>query len=176
MASNKLERAYTIPLRSGFIKVPRYYRAKRAINQIRSFVEKHMKTEDVRIGSVLNEHVWSRGIKNPPSKVAVKVVKEDNYVTVELEGHEYKVQKIQTEKTEKPTSFKDKLAAKLKQKEPSGEEVQEQTKPEKKSVEAESANVPDKESLKKEVPVKEESSPKKESVKSESSNKKKADK
>ncbi len=115
MATNKNERVYTIPLRSDFVKVPKYYRAKRAINNIKRFVGKHMKSEDVRIGSVLNEHVWSRGIKNPPGKVTVTAVKEKDFVTVELEGYTYKVLKVQTEKTEKPTSFKDKLAAKLKQ-------------------------------------------------------------
>ena len=115
MATNKNERVYTIPLRSDFVKVPKYYRAKRAINNIKKFIGKHMKSEDVRIGSVLNEHVWSRGIKNPPGKVTVKAVKEKDFVTVELEGYTYRVVKVQTEKTEKPTSFKDKLAAKLKQ-------------------------------------------------------------
>jgi large subunit ribosomal protein L31e len=115
MATNKLERTYTIPLRSDFIKVPKYYRAKRAINNIKRYITKHMKTEDVRIGNVLNEHVWSRGIKNPPGKITVKAIKEEKYVTVELEGYTYKVQKVQTEKTEKATSFKDKLAEKLKQ-------------------------------------------------------------
>ena len=115
MATNKLERTYTIPLRSGFVKVPKYYRAKRAINQIRKYIVKHMKNEDVRIGSVLNEHIWSRGITNPPGKVTVKATHQDGYVAVELEGYVYKVQKVQTEKTDKPTSFKDKLAAKLNQ-------------------------------------------------------------
>lgn len=115
MNANNLERVYTIPLRSDFIKVPRYYRAKRAINNIKRHIMKHMKTEDVRIGNVLNEHVWSRGITNPPGKVTVKAIKQEDYVTVELEGHAYKVQQVQTEKTDKPSSFKDKLAAKLNQ-------------------------------------------------------------
>ena len=115
MATNKLERVYTIPLRSDFVKVPKYYRAKRAVSRIKNFISKHMKSEDVRLGTVLNEHVWSKGIKNPPGKVTVKAVKQDDFVTVELEGFEYKTQKVQTEKTEKPTSFKDKLAAKMKQ-------------------------------------------------------------
>jgi len=115
MVTKKLERTYTIPLRAGFIKVPKYYRAKRAINQIKTYVKKHMKTEDVKIGPFLNEHVWSKGITNPPGKVTVKVIKQDDFVTVELQGHDYQIKKIQTEKTEAPTSFKDKLAAKLKQ-------------------------------------------------------------
>lgn len=115
MVTNNLERVYTIPLRTDFIKVPKYYRAKRAINHIKRYIVKHMKTEDVRIGNVLNEHVWSKGITNPPGKVTIKAIKQGDYVTVELEGHAYKVNEVQTEKTDKPSSFKDKLAAKLNQ-------------------------------------------------------------
>lgn len=115
MATNKLERTYTIPLRAGFVKVPKYYRAKRAINQIKGYIVKHMKSDDVKLGNVLNEHIWERGITNPPGKVTVRAIKVDGVVTVELEGYEYKVEKVQVEKTDKPTSFKDKLAAKLKQ-------------------------------------------------------------
>ncbi len=128
MATNKLERTYTIPLRSDFVRVPRYYRAKRAINRIKNYISKHMKSEDVRIGSVLNEHVWARGIKNPPGKVTVKAIREADFVTVELEGHVYKVQSVQTEKTEAPTSFKDKLAAKLQKKDDSDDKGEEESK------------------------------------------------
>lgn len=110
----KLERSYVIPLRKGFVKVPKYYRSKRAINQIKDFISKHMKSEDIKIGKELNEYVWKHGIKNPPGKVKVKAIKDGNTVTVELEGFEYKVEKIQTEKTEKPSSLKEKLASKLK--------------------------------------------------------------
>lgn len=125
MVSNKLERIYTIPLRRDFVKVPKYYRAKRAMSYIKKYIQKHMKYDDVRVGPVLNEYVWERGITNPPGKVTVKAVKQDTFVTVELQGHEYKVKEVQTEKTEKPTSFKDKLAAKLQSKseeEPKAEE------------------------------------------------------
>lgn len=123
----KVERNYTIPLRKGFVKVPKYYRSKRAINQIKDFVMKHMKVEEVKVGKNLNEFVWHHGIKNPPGKVKVKVVKEDSVATVELEGFEYSVDKVQTEKTEEPSSFKDKLASKLKM--PEKEEVAENKQP-----------------------------------------------
>ncbi|MFP4567798.1 MAG: 50S ribosomal protein L31e [Candidatus Woesearchaeota archaeon] len=115
MATNTIERTYTIPLRADFVKVPKYYRAKRAMSCIKKYIAKHMKTENVKLGNVLNEQVWARGIRNPPGKITVKAIKQGDLVTVELEGHQYKVHKVQTEKTDKPTSFKDKLAAKLKQ-------------------------------------------------------------
>ena len=45
-----------------------------------------MKTEKVVLGKYLNEEIWKNGPKNPPSKVSVKVVKEDDIVKVELIG------------------------------------------------------------------------------------------
>lgn len=110
-----IERTYTIPLRRDFIKVPKYRRAKRAISQIKQFITKHMKTEDVKIGKNLNEYVWENGIRNPPGKVMVKAIRTNTTTTVELEGHDYTSFKAQTEKTEEPTSLKDKLASTLKE-------------------------------------------------------------
>ncbi|MGV8169519.1 MAG: 50S ribosomal protein L31e [Candidatus Nanoarchaeia archaeon] len=123
----KTERNYTIPLRKNFAKVPKYYRSKRAINHIKAFIVRHMKVaeEDIKLGKNLNEKVWMHGIKNPPGKVKVKVVKENNKLTVELEGFEYKIDKVQTEKTEKATSLKDKLTEKLASKEEKKEDANE---------------------------------------------------
>ncbi len=74
----KIEREYNIPLRSEFRKVPIYKRAKKAMTAVRSFLVKHMKSEDVKLGRHLNEKVWERGIKNPPHHIAVKVTKDEN--------------------------------------------------------------------------------------------------
>lgn len=104
-----LERTYTIPLRRDFIKVPKHRRAKRAISEIKAFIVKHMKTDDVRIGQKLNLSIWENGIKNPPGKVKVKAIKTQDYVTVELEGFEYIIEKIQTEKTQEAKGLKGKL-------------------------------------------------------------------
>jgi len=112
----KLERTYTIPLRRDFAKVPKYKRSKRAIKHIKDFIVKHMKTEDVKLGKSLNEKVWMHGIKNPPGKVTVKAIKNEDVVTVELEGIDYKVEKVQTKK-EEPKTLKDKIEAKLDKKE-----------------------------------------------------------
>lgn len=122
----KIERNYTIPLRQSYVKVPKYYRSKRAVNFIKSFLVRHMKVdeENIRIGKHLNEQVWMHGIKNPPGKVKVKVIKENDKLTVELEGFEYKVDKVQTEKTEKATSLKDKLTEKLAPKDEKSDEAE----------------------------------------------------
>ena len=53
-----LERTYTIPLRREWLKAPRYKRAKRAIAAVRTFLERHMKSEDIRIGTHLNLEIW----------------------------------------------------------------------------------------------------------------------
>jgi large subunit ribosomal protein L31e len=45
---------------------------------IREFATKHMKTEDVKLDQELNRHVWRKGKTNPPRKVRVKMVKDEN--------------------------------------------------------------------------------------------------
>src|SRR3989344_940254 len=64
-------------------KVPRYKRAKKAIRAIREFVVQHMKVRDrdlnkVKVDKFLNEEVWFRGIKKPPKKIKVRVVKDSS--------------------------------------------------------------------------------------------------
>lgn len=71
------ERIYVIPLREVKEKA-RYRRAAKAMELIREFVKRHLKTEKVRIEESLNEKVWSRGAKKPPSRVRVKVVKKED--------------------------------------------------------------------------------------------------
>jgi len=82
-----MERTYIIPLRKGWLKAQRYKRAKKAINTLKEFLKKHMKSEDVRLGTFLNLEIWKHGIKNPPSRVKVNVVKDDKgVVRAELFG------------------------------------------------------------------------------------------
>ncbi|MBI5148188.1 50S ribosomal protein L31e [Candidatus Pacearchaeota archaeon] len=85
-----LEREYVIPLRKEWHKVPVYKRAKKATKAVKEFLMRHMKVYDtdlrkVKIGKWLNEQIWSRGIKSPPSKIHVKAIKYENgEVKVEL--------------------------------------------------------------------------------------------
>ncbi|MDL2246452.1 50S ribosomal protein L31e [Methanobrevibacter sp. OttesenSCG-928-K11] len=74
-----MERVYTIPLRD-VKKVQRTIRAPRAMREIRNFLTKHMKAEEVIIDASINEEIWARGIQKIPSKITVKAVKDDDGV------------------------------------------------------------------------------------------------
>jgi len=66
---------------------PRSKRAKRAINEIRQHVVRHMKAkeDDIWIDHRLNEAIWVNGIQKPPLHIKVKAVKfEDGLVEVSL--------------------------------------------------------------------------------------------
>lgn len=84
-----IEREYTIPLRKEFLKAPRYKRAMRSIHAIQNFIAKHMKVDTVKIGRHLNHHIFQHGRQNPPSRVKIKVLKEDTIAKVELFGKTY---------------------------------------------------------------------------------------
>ncbi len=71
------ERIYVVPLREVREKA-RYKRAAKAMDLIREFVERHMKTERVRIDGGLNKKVWARGAKKPPSRVRIRAVKKED--------------------------------------------------------------------------------------------------
>jgi len=83
------EREYIIPIRAKLVKVQKYRRAGKAIKIVKEFLVRHMKVRDrdlnkIRIDTYLNDFIWTRGIKNPPTKVRVKVFKEGEIVRVEL--------------------------------------------------------------------------------------------
>jgi large subunit ribosomal protein L31e len=79
-----LTRVYTINLGRAWI-TPVHKRTDRVINIIREFAEKNMKSSDVKLDQDLNRQIWARGKTNPPRKVRVKMVKdEDDVVTVSL--------------------------------------------------------------------------------------------
>ena len=83
-AEENLTRVYTINLGRAWL-TPQHKRTDRVINMIREFAEKHMKSDEIKLEQDLNRQVWSRGKTNPPRKVRVKMVKdEDGVVTVSL--------------------------------------------------------------------------------------------
>jgi len=109
-----LTRQYTIPLRREWLKVPKYKRAKRAVAEIKVFLERHMRADskDVKIGRWLNELVWERGIKNPPSKVRVNASKDDKgIVKVELIELSERAKKIQLKEDTRVKVIEDKKKA-----------------------------------------------------------------
>jgi large subunit ribosomal protein L31e len=79
-----ITRVYAINLGKAWI-TPQHKRTDRVVNMIREFAEKHMKSSEVKLDQDLNRQIWSRGKTNPPRKVRVKMVKdEDGTVTVSL--------------------------------------------------------------------------------------------
>lgn len=90
MAETKiLEREYVIPLRRVWLRVPAYRRAGKSAKAIKEFIAKHMKVDDrntdkVKLDIYLNNEIWFRGRRNPPSRIKVKAIKEEGIVKVEL--------------------------------------------------------------------------------------------
>jgi large subunit ribosomal protein L31e len=70
------EKIYTIPLRHVWVVTPRGKRAPRAVRDVRDFVSRHMKSEEVVVSNEVNEAIWSRGINKPPRKISVRAVKD----------------------------------------------------------------------------------------------------
>lgn len=74
-------RIYTIPLRD-VKKTSRLRRAKRAVAYVKEFMQKHMKTKEVKISPELNKILWARGITHVASKIKVQALKTEKFVTV----------------------------------------------------------------------------------------------
>jgi large subunit ribosomal protein L31e len=70
------EKIYTIPLRHVWVVTPRGRRAPRAVRDVRDFVSRHMKAEEVAISNDVNSAIWRRSINKPPRKITVRAVKD----------------------------------------------------------------------------------------------------
>lgn len=82
------ERIYTIPLRCEWRKGPRIKRAGRAVGAVRKYLIRHAKAGEVKISGKLNEQIWTRGLKNPPISIRVKVYDKDGVMTAMLPDEE----------------------------------------------------------------------------------------
>ena len=74
--SQELERVYTINLGKVLLS-PNNQRAKRAVNMVKEYARRHMKTEEIKIEEGVNHQIWKRGIKHPPRKIRVRMTKTD---------------------------------------------------------------------------------------------------
>jgi len=70
------ERIYVIPL-NRVKRESRRKRAPKAIKEIRSFMERHLKTDSFVIDESINERIWERGIEKIPPRIRVKVTEEE---------------------------------------------------------------------------------------------------
>ena len=89
-------RQYSIRLRKDGLKAPATIRSKRAIVTVKKFIEKNTraKTGDVLIGEELNNIIWNKGIRNPPTKVDIFVQRLKNgKVFVNLQGKALRIEK-----------------------------------------------------------------------------------
>ena len=109
MSEELLERIYTINLGKVLLS-PTNQRAKRAINMIREFASKHMKSENIKIEEEISHLVWARVIRSPPRKIRVKMTKDDDgNIIVSTYQEEKKVEekpkkeekKVESSKSEK---------------------------------------------------------------------------
>lgn len=105
--TNKVEREYIINIRRKLQPTPIYKRAPKAIRIVKEFLARHMKVRDrdlnkIRLDRYLNEYLWARGIKNPQTKIKVKVIKEGDIVRAELAElpNALKFKKLREEKRE----------------------------------------------------------------------------
>jgi len=77
-------RIYTINFGKAWL-TPKHRRTDRVVNMIKEFATKHMKSSQVKIDQDLNRYIWQKGKTNPPRKVRVRIVKdEDDQVIVSL--------------------------------------------------------------------------------------------
>ncbi|MFC1691627.1 50S ribosomal protein L31e [Nanoarchaeota archaeon] len=160
------ERTYNIPLRYKFLKVPRWKRTKRSVNIVREFLQKHMKSENIKLGRNLNETLWARGNKNPPHHIKVNAIKDDEgIVKVELFGQKYEEPvKAEEDKETKEKTAEKKLEKEVKEGEQKIKEELAKMEEKTEKIIEEKAETEVKEEKKTEAPKKEE---KKEEVKTE---------
>lgn len=53
-------------------------RAPRAVKEIKKFAQKIMGTNDNRVDSELNKHIWSKGIRNVPFRIRLRMERRRN--------------------------------------------------------------------------------------------------
>jgi|LauGreDrversion2_3_1035106.scaffolds.fasta_scaffold35805_1 large subunit ribosomal protein L31e len=71
-------REYTINMHKRLMGQTFKTRAPRAVNEVRKFAKKVMGTSDVRVDQKLNKYLWSKGIKNVPYRVRVRIARKRN--------------------------------------------------------------------------------------------------
>ncbi len=130
MSEESLERIYTINLGKVLLS-PNNQRAKRAINMIREFASKHMKSDTVKIEEDISHLVWARGIRHPPRKIRVKLSKDDDGNIIVSKYQEEKKTEEKPKKEEKKVEEKPKKEEKKVEEKPKKEEKKVEEKPKK---------------------------------------------
>lgn len=163
MSTESIERIYTINLGKVLLS-PNNQRAKRAINMIREFAIKHMKSENVKIEEEISHLVWARGIRHPPRKIRVKITKDEGNVIVSKYQEEKNVEDTSKKGDKKFVDKKKKGDKKSdsKQKKVEEKKVKEKPKQEEKKAEEKPKKVEESPKEEKKAESKTEKKPKKE--------------
>lgn len=108
--ADEVTRIMIIPLRGARL-APRSRRTERAVKEVRNAIMRHLKVdaEHVWIDKSVNEKLWENGIRNPPSKIAVKAVKFDDGL-VEVTYVEPEPPKRDSKKKKEPAAKKTEAA------------------------------------------------------------------
>ena len=131
MSEENTARIYTVNLTKAW-DTPKYRRTDRVINIIKEFTQRHMQTDKVKIDQDLNRHIWSRGKKNPPRKIRLRMVKEDDDTVVVSSYIEEKRTEAESEETiseepvEKQVEEQKEDKVELEEEEPVEKQVEEQ--------------------------------------------------
>ncbi len=96
--TNQIIRIYNIRITQQLKKAPRWRRAKKAVSLIKKFLERHMKTKNIKLSKRLNEYIWKNGGKNPPTYYKIKVIKKGE----EVEADFLEIEKQQRQLKNKP--------------------------------------------------------------------------
>jgi large subunit ribosomal protein L31e len=133
MSEENTARIYTVNLSKAW-DTPKYRRTDRVINIIKEFTERHMQTDKVKIDQDLNRHIWSRGKKNPPRKIRLRMIKEDDDTVVvssyieekRTESESEEISEVVEKKVEEPKQDKVELKEVVEKKveEPKQDKVQ----------------------------------------------------
>ncbi|HEU5446496.1 MAG TPA: 50S ribosomal protein L31e [Nitrososphaeraceae archaeon] len=134
MSEENTERIYTVNLAKAW-DTPKYRRTDRVINIIKEFTRRHMQTNKVKIDQDLNRHIWSRGKKNPPRKIRLRMIKEDDDTVVVSSFIEEKGSKLSEEsvEVEEPEVQAEKVEKEVEEPEVQAEKVEKEVKKKDKS-------------------------------------------
>lgn len=139
------EDIHKIPLRKEWLKAPSYRRSKKAIAGIKKYLKKHYRNQKIKLGKYLNLEIWKRGNKNPPAYITVKVIKDKDFINVELPGAPVEEASKKEEKKGLAAKLKEKVITKEEtdKKEEEKKEVKELEKKEEKILEEKFQKRPD---------------------------------
>jgi large subunit ribosomal protein L31e len=136
----RVEKEFIIPLRRVFKKTVTYKRVPKSIRAIKLFLVRHMKVYErdvnkIKLDKYLNEFIWARGIKHPPSKVKIKAFVDGDFIRAELaelpENLRFKKEKLERREKKGAEAPKKKEAEKPEVSEEAKEEKAEEKKQEK---------------------------------------------